>query len=82
VLPRSLAAKPNLALGLLANGGGLILMVVSGVVVSTVHLYDAGLLSTFPAESMAATWKVYLPDVNAYECGLLHGTKAVLFSLH
>ena len=63
--PDSVAVKAKLAaaeeLGLLGDA----VMVVFGAVVSTVHVYEAGVASTFPAGSVARTWKVCEPSVNA-----------------
>ena len=46
-------------LGLLGEA----VMLVSGAVVSTVQLKLAGVASTFPAASLARTWKVCEPSV-------------------
>ena len=40
-------------------------MVVSGGVVSTVHVNEAGVGSTFPTTSTAATVNLYVPSANS-----------------
>jgi hypothetical protein len=42
---------------------GPVVIVVSGAVRSTVHVWLAGVGSMFPAGSVARTWKVWLPVV-------------------
>ena len=57
-------------------GGGEVI-VVSGARVSIVHVVLAGEASTFPAASVAFTWKVWLPSASpVYDCGLTHETNA------
>ena len=45
----------------------------TGGVVSTVHVYEAGLGSMFVAVSVARTWNVWLPSTSAeYVLGVEH----------
>lgn len=43
--------------------GGVVVSVVSGAAVSIVHVYEAGVASTLPTESIARTWNVCWPAV-------------------
>ena len=50
-------------------------MVVSGAVVSTVHVHKAGVGSTFPTASTAATVKLYVPSAKLVNSlGLIQGS--------
>jgi adenine deaminase len=57
--------KLKLALVLLVTAAGLAVMVVSGNEVSIVQVKLAGVGSVLPAESVAWTWKVWLPAARA-----------------
>ena len=62
---------------------GLPVMLVSGAVVSTVQVKEAGLASLFPALSTARTWKVWLPSARlARLCGLVQALKPPLSRSH
>ncbi len=61
MLPALVAEKLKLALVLFVVAGGFAVIVVSGAVVSMVHVKLAGVASTLPSVSMARTWKVWLP---------------------
>src|SRR5437899_10420441 len=83
LIPRSVDLKLKLALVLLGSAGGLVVMVVSGAVVSMVQVKLAGVASMFPAGSIARTWKVWLPAASAlYLFGLVHAANAPPSSLH
>jgi hypothetical protein len=45
--------------------GGVEVIVVSGAVVCTVHVKEAGVASVFPAASVALTWNVCDPFASA-----------------
>ena len=62
VVPVLLDVKPNVALVALVGFAGAAVIAVSGAVVSTTHVKDAGLGSMFPAESMARTSNVCEPS--------------------
>ena len=51
----------NVALVLLTEPVGPLLIVVSGAIVSTVHVREAGDPSVLPAGSVARTWNVCEP---------------------
>jgi len=55
VLPPSVEAKVKVALVLLVDAGGLVVMLVSGGVASIVQVKMAGVGSLLPAASMALT---------------------------
>lgn len=58
-------------------------IVVSGVDVSIVQVYEAGVASTFPDVSMARTWKVWLPIASpVYNCGVVHTMNPLASSWH
>ena len=58
VLPVSVEVKLKLALVLLVEPAGPAVIVVSGAVISIVHVKLAGVGSVFPAASVACTWNV------------------------
>src|SRR5574338_1601606 len=69
-VPASVEVNSKEADGLEDGSEGDELIVVSGNMLSIVHVYDAGVGSTLPSVSIARTWKVWLPCVNdEYECG-------------
>jgi len=58
-------------------------IVVSGVAVSIVQVYDAGVASTFPTRSIALTWNVWLPVASPeYNCGVVHAVNPAPSSWH
>ena len=61
VEPDSVAVKLNEAELLLTEPEGPAVIVVSGAMVSLVQVRLAGVASTFPAASVARTWKVCDP---------------------
>jgi len=62
---------------------GCTVIVVSGPIVSTSHVNDAGVPSTLPTASMARTWNVCEPcDRLEYDCGLVHATNPPPSSWH
>jgi hypothetical protein len=61
VEPASVDVKLKLGAVELLGFAGLEVIVVSGGVVSIVHVKLAGVRSVFPAGSVARTWKVWLP---------------------
>ncbi len=61
--PASVDVKLKLAEVEFVAAGGADVIVVSGAVRSTVHVWLAGVASVFPAGSVARTWKVWLPAV-------------------
>jgi hypothetical protein len=61
--PASLELKLKLGPVTLDGFVGADVIVVSGAVRSTVHVWLAGVPSVFPAGSVARTWKVWLPAV-------------------
>jgi hypothetical protein len=63
VEPTSVEVKLRLADVELLTAGGADVMVVSGAARSIVHVWLAGVVSVFPAGSVARTWKVWLPAV-------------------
>jgi hypothetical protein len=63
--PASVAEKLNDTDVLLTEPDGPAVIVVSGAMVSTVHIRLAGVPSTFPAASVARTWKVWLAFVRS-----------------
>ena len=65
VEPVSLDVKLKLGVVELEGFEGLAVMVVFGAVRSIVHVYVAGVESTFPAGSTARTRNVWLPSVSA-----------------
>ena len=60
----SLAEKPKPALVEFVRAAGCEVIVVSGGVVSTVHVYEAG-VGSVPTASVARTWKVCEPSARA-----------------
>jgi hypothetical protein len=59
------------------------LIVVSGAVRSIVHVFEAGVASTFPAASMARTWNVWLPAESPLKLWpLVQGPNAPASSAH
>jgi hypothetical protein len=83
VLFFSVDVNLKFALVLVVGFAGSAVMVVSGGVVSTVHvLAFAGDLSVFPAGSIARTWNECFPSTKGAEVhGLVHATKAALSRL-
>ena len=63
MLPASVEVKLKLALVWLVGLDGLAVMVVFGAVVSTVHVYAAGVESALPAGSVDVTENVWGPSV-------------------
>ena len=61
-MPASVDVKLNEALVELVKEGGFAVMVVYGAAVSTVHVYEAGVASVFPAESVARTLNMCEPS--------------------
>ena len=60
--PPSVAVNENQALVALVGSLGLAVIEVSGAVVSTVQVYEAGEPSVLPAASLALTLNVWLPS--------------------
>ena len=60
VEPGLLELKVNVALVLFVRDGGCAVIVVSGAFVSIVHVWLAGVGSTFQAWSRARTWNVWV----------------------
>ena len=82
VIVAGLIASLNVATTLLIGGilvallAGRVLNTV-GAMVSTVHVHVAGVLSTFPARSIALTWKVCKAFVSpVYAFGVAQALKA------
>jgi hypothetical protein len=63
--PDSLAVNWKLTVAFVVVAGGAWVMVVFGAVVSIVTERLAGVVSMFPAESIARTWKVWVPVPSA-----------------
>jgi hypothetical protein len=63
VEPASLEVKLKLGPVTFDGLAGAEVIVVSGAVRSTVHVWLAGVPSVFPAGSVARTWNVWLPAV-------------------
>ena len=82
-VPASVEVKSKLAEVELLTAGGVEVSVVSGAVVSMVHVKLAGVVSAFPAASRARTNNVWLPsDRPARASGVVHATKAAPSRLH
>ena len=64
VEPDFVEVKEKLALVESVGDGGSAVIVVSGAIVSTVHVYEAGVASVLPAASVAATRKVCEPSAS------------------
>jgi len=62
--PLSLEVNVKVALVTFVGFAGADPILVSGALVSIVHVYEAGVGSVFPAGSVARTWKVCVPSVN------------------
>ena len=73
VEPSSVAVKSNSTFTELSTVGGFLVIVVSGGVRSTVHDAVAGVRSTLPARSVAATENVCAPSATGISNGDVHG---------
>ena len=62
VEPPSLAENSKLGASSLDGSAGTSSKDVFGAAVSTVHVWEAGVASVWPAASVARTWKVWLPS--------------------
>jgi hypothetical protein len=82
-LTLSFAENVNVGVGSLVSPEGPESIVVSGPVVSTAKLRLAGVGSTFPATSIARTWKLCAPSVSgAVVWGEVHAAKAPASTRH
>ena len=83
VEPASVELKVKVALVLLTEPVGPVLIVVSGAVVSITNVCDAGVGSMLPPESIARTWNVWLPGASdAVVCGELQGANVAVSTRH
>jgi hypothetical protein len=83
VEPVFVAVKEKLGLAELLGDAGADVIVVSGGVESIVQVKDAGVGSTFPAASTAATLNVCGPAASpVYGCGLVQVAAAAVSSWH
>ena len=81
--PGSPAEKDRLAAVSLVTAGGPESMVVSGGIVSTVHVERAGVRSTLPAGSVARTPKLCVPSARpSYSAGELQVANGAASSEH